>query len=468
MSLSKLSLVRGKLLSQYGGMICGDCYWKIVGNKMIFHIQPQNWSVFCIRSISGGLIQRPATGRNMPGQGLKKYNAKEDKLIEENSAVLRFINKKIEEQKRGAVVFPLLPDYKFYWQLLFWSLVSFATFKMLWPDILEVSMKIKEEPTADPAVRSSAMQSPEIKLYKLLPLRFISRVWGRVNNVQLFQFLRKPILSLYVNTFDVNMDEALIKDLKLYRNLGEFFRRPIDMKFRPIDQKMNVVCPSDGVIMTIGEVQAGTVEQIKGVTYSLQQFLGPLFEEPSHDKWGRKENYEYDFSKAPPEIYQPALMKDPEKNALYYCVIYLGPGDYHRFHSPVQWKVKYRRHFPGNLLSVNPRVAALVKDLFVLNERVVLSGEWAHGFFSMAAVGATNVGCIKIYNDILLRTNRAVFKNGTYFDRHFGEDGSDKNKGELVGEFNLGSTIVLVFEAPKNAKFSFNVGQAVKVGQGLF
>ncbi|VVC44220.1 Hypothetical protein CINCED_3A004668 [Cinara cedri] len=96
--------------------------------------------------------------------------------------------------------------------------------------------------------------------------------------------------------------------------------------------------------------------------------------------------------------YKSKLLHNPE-NELYQLVIYLAPGDYHRFHSPAQWTVKFRRHFQGELLSVNPKIARLLPDLFVLNERAVYIGEWEHGFFSMTAVGATNVGSIRVHSD---------------------------------------------------------------------
>ena len=97
-------------------------------------------------------------------------------------------------------------------------------------------------------------------------------------------------------------------------------------------------------------------------------------------------------------LYEKNILYNPE-NCLYHCVIYLAPGDYHRFHSPTDWEIFFRRHFPGELFSVNPSVAKWLRGLFNLNERVVYYGEWKHGFFSMTAVGATNVGSIKVYMD---------------------------------------------------------------------
>ncbi len=73
-------------------------------------------------------------------------------------------------------------------------------------------------------------------------------------------------------------------------------------------------------------------------------------------------------------------------------VVYLAPGDYHRIHAPAHFSIEHSRHFPGTLFPISPLVARMIPNLFALNERVVLSGQWPHGFFSMTAVGAYNVG----------------------------------------------------------------------------
>ena len=139
--------------------------------------------------------------------------------------------------------------------------------------------------------------------------------------------------------------------------------------------------------------------------YLLEAFLGK-------QTWPKAKLYENtnellllnngNFESAPAEyhaLYEKNILRNPTENCLYHCVIYLAPGDYHRFHSPADWEIFYRRHFPGELFSVNPCVAKWLKGLFNLNERVVYYGEWKYGFFSMTAVGATNVGSIKVYMD---------------------------------------------------------------------
>jgi phosphatidylserine decarboxylase len=198
----------------------------------------------------------------------------------------------------------------------------------------------------------------------------------------------------------------------------------------------------------------------------------------------------------------PASIKTP--TALYYCVIYLAPGDYHRFHSPVSWVVESRRHFAGELYSVSPYLQRTLPGLFTLNERVVLLGRWRWGFFSYTPVGATNVGSIVVNFDRELRTNslttdtaadRAAeeaaargepysgFAEASYTTASRVLGGHALKRGEEMGGFQLGSTIVLVFEAPKGVRpsldegyqggrkggFHWNItqGKKVKVGEAL-
>lgn len=180
---------------------------------------------------------------------------------------------------------------------------------------------------------------------------------------------------------------------------------------------------------------------------------------------------------APKPWYAPSTPEVP--TTLYYCVVYLAPGDYHRFHSPVSWVVESRRHFAGELYSVSPYLQRTLPGLFTLNERVVLLGRWKYGFFSYTPVGATNVGSIVINFDKELRTNslltdtradreaEAAQRRGEVYSGYAEAGyssasrvlgGHPLRKGEEMGGFQLGSTIVLVFEAPKGRRPTFDEG----------
>lgn len=116
------------------------------------------------------------------------------------------------------------------------------------------------------------------------------------------------------------------------------------------------------------------IEQIKGIYFSVDSLLGRNSTSP--------------------------LLNDEKNNQLFQMVIYLSPGDYHRFHSPANWSVQETNHFTGQLFSVSPKMVRMIDDIFVLNERVSILGKWNdNNFFSMTAVGATNVGSVKLSFD---------------------------------------------------------------------
>ena len=101
-------------------------------------------------------------------------------------------------------------------------------------------------------------------------------------------------------------------------------------------------------------------------------------------------------------------------------VVYLAPGDYHRFHSPTTFTANYRRHIPGYLQPVDPRYLKGHKDVLKTNERVNLLGDWEHGFFAMSFVGALNVGSIKLHFDNSLLSNIVNPGKTPFQDKNYG------------------------------------------------
>ena len=287
----------------------------------------------------------------------------------------------------------------------------------------------------------------EIRLYNLLPLRVTSSLWGKINSYELPIWMRSKVYSYYCRTFNCDMSEALESDYRNYKNLNEFFGRRLKPDSRPISKEPGVVSPADGLVLHFGPLEDGRIQGVKGLDYSITSFLG--------------------LKDIIDDNYERHLMRDPEKNQLYNCIIYLAPGDYHRFHSPTNWIVKSRKHFPGRLLSVRPSIVKRLPNILHINERVCYFGDWHHGFFSMTAVGATNVGSIKVYFDEELRTNRRLLWLDNYnsFEHQFDDD-IRLSAGQDFGEFNFGSTIVLIFEAPKGSRIN-NDHKKIKFGQLL-
>ncbi|KAF0312874.1 Phosphatidylserine decarboxylase proenzyme, mitochondrial [Amphibalanus amphitrite] len=315
--------------------------------------------------------------------------------------------------------------------------------------------------TAEGQIDGPVIARPwEVSAYRLLPLRTISRAWGWINSHQLPLWARQPVLGWYVRTFGCKMEEAAEPDLLAYDSLSALFRRELKPGARPVDPHCPLVSPCDGTVLHLGPVDSGRLEQVKGVTYTLNKFLGPSDWETGPQVSAPGDHDEH-------AAYHQRLVTLPG-NSLFHCVIYLAPGDYHRFHSPADWTVRHRRHFPGDLLSVSPLVANWIAGVFCLNERAIYTGKWRHGFFSFAAVGATNVGSIRVYCDETLLTNCRRWRPGVRQDLRLDVEAPHSCvKGAPFGEFNLGSTIVLVFEAPSDFQFSVQPGDPVRMGRPL-
>ncbi|KAG0151486.1 hypothetical protein CROQUDRAFT_712918 [Cronartium quercuum f. sp. fusiforme G11] len=352
----------------------------------------------------------------------------------------------------------------------------------------------------------------QVHVLGALPLRSISRLYGLLNSYTLPVWFRVPGYKLYSWIFGVNLEEAEVQDLREFKSLNEFFLRKLRPGCRPISSNSILVSPADGRIINFGTIEGRRVASVKGMSYSVDALLvGPKTSPAIGAKRSSEESAvadsnfanindisysvdqlmgsgstqsESDVKDVSVKTDQPfkstaKVVMDVAKGELnmtprdghrmFFLVVYLAPGDYHRFHSPADWMVQRRRHFSGELFSVSPWMLGKLADLFVLNERVALLGKWRHGFFSMTPVGATNVGSIMINFDRELRTNTPYrlggFQEAIYDKGVLG--GQVLNKGDEMGGFSLGSTIVLVFEAPERFRFEVKKGDLVKVGQGI-
>lgn len=311
--------------------------------------------------------------------------------------------------------------------------------------------------------------SPDIKaaFLKMVPLRSISRACGFVTAIELPVWLRPIVYRSWARAFHSNINEAA-QPLEEYTSLREFFVRTLKEGSRPVDQDPKcLVSPVDGIILRVGQLKGpgAMIEQVKGFSYSAVSLLGSSSALPISDSQEvLAEQYEqkqvrrnlnqrswWRVSWIAPKVRK----EDPQSpiKGIFYCVLYLGPGEYHRVHAPVDWQVMHRRHFSGRLFPVNERAARTIRNLHVENERVVLEGKWSEGFLAVAAVGASNVGSIELPIEPELKTNRpklSLFHTEPPNERMYGnkDAGLMIKKGQEIAVFNMGSTVVLVFQAP--------------------
>ena len=246
----------------------------------------------------------------------------------------------------------------------------------------------------------------------VLPERMISRLLGHMARTRWPKFILRPALRWYINHFGVDMEEAAWP-LEAYHSFTHFFTRPLRPGLRPLDESPEaVVSPVDGKVYVHGTLEDGTLIHAKGKRYSAASLLG---------------------SKEEAERFVGGS----------FVTIYLSPRDYHRIHSPLSGTGTSFTYLPGKLLPVNPPSVAMFPRLFAENERLVtyIENEKA-GTFAMVKVGATNVGRIVLsYRDYV--TNRWDSPDVTHVELN---PTVEFEKGSEVGMFEMGSTVILLFE----------------------
>ena len=246
-------------------------------------------------------------------------------------------------------------------------------------------------------------------LLYLLPQQLISRLTFRLARAH--SPLKKPVLRWFIRHYQVDMSEAVEPDIDRYGDFNSFFTRALKPELRPVDEANNaVISPVDGTVSQIGSFEQGMLLQAKGHYYTLHDLLGGQHCLTSQFTDGR------------------------------FATLYLSPRDYHRIHMPIHGKLKTMIHIPGRLFSVAPHTTRTIPRLFARNERVVCCFENADTCFAMVLVGAINVSAIETVWHGLVRSNhRPVMAEYDYTDRNI-----ELAKGQEMGRFNLGSTVILI------------------------
>ncbi len=247
----------------------------------------------------------------------------------------------------------------------------------------------------------------------VVPHHLLSTLVGRLADSETNP-LRRRAIRWFARRYRVDMTTAVEPDLGAYPSFNAFFTRALRADARPIRGDDATLCsPCDGAISEFGAIRDGRIVQAKGRDYSLLELLGGDAAVAARFDGG------------------------------HFCTIYLSPRDYHRFHLPCAGTLTSMIHVPGRLFSVNPRTARVVPRLFARNERVVALFDTAIGPVALVAVGAMIVGSVEtVWSGVVTPPTR---RGVAVTDYPGGEHRFAR--GDEIGRFRLGSTIVAVFPA---------------------
>ena len=235
---------------------------------------------------------------------------------------------------------------------------------------------------------------------------FAQQKWGAVTHFVIKAFAKK---------YNVDMNEAKKENFSDYESFNQFFIRELKDDARKINENPTALClPADGRVSQIGHIDDERLLQAKGHFFSLSDLLA-----------GDEE------------------LVDTFKNGEF-ATIYLSPRDYHRVHMPCDATLRKMIYVPGDLFSVNPFLAEHVPNLFARNERVICVFDTAFGPMVQILVGATITASMStVWAGVINPPRTGEVKVWTYQ----GDSAIKLTKGQEMGAFQLGSTVINLFPA---------------------
>lgn len=276
------------------------------------------------------------------------------------------------------------------------------------------------------------MSRATLTFLRLVPRNALSRAVGAATRAPVPEAAHRAAIRWFVRRYRVDVTDAA-RPVEDYETFDAFFTRTLRPGARPVAEGEGVLAsPCDGAVGACGPIEAGRLLQAKGRPYGLAEFLGG---------GGRARDFDGGT----------------------FVTLYLAPFDYHRVHVPVDGRVVEAAHVPGTLWPVNPPSVARIEDLFAVNERVLTFLDTAFGPVCVAMVGATCVGRIEMCYDDL------VSNAGTEGGRRTYDPPRALAKGEELGVFHMGSTVILLFApgAFEAGAVLGEPGRAVRVGEAL-
>lgn len=257
-------------------------------------------------------------------------------------------------------------------------------------------------------------------LLVLLPRNLVSFTLGWLARIELRHPKARKLLKLFVDTFHIDLSEALLP-LEDFASVEAVFTRQLRPDARPILGPM--VSPADGTVSQSGPIAVGMAVQAKGLYYSVPELVYGHHASPSAD-------------------WKPAWA----------ITVYLAPHNYHRVHSPAAGILRQVHYLPGDLWPVNDAYVPFMPRLFAQNERLVFHLDLdGGGSLALVMVGALNVGRIESPFVPGLSTNVPGQRRGQKWQL----PEQAVQAGTELGTFMLGSTVVLIFDDIAAKRFRF-------------
>lgn len=255
----------------------------------------------------------------------------------------------------------------------------------------------------------------KIQLQYATPKHLLSRLVGKFAAARAGWFTQL-FIRWFIKQYRIDMSEAVYENPRDYSTFNEFFTRYLKPELRPLEAAADdqFAHPVDGSVSQLGDIEDGRIFQAKGHDYSLTELLGG-------------------------DVRDGHAFRDGD-----FATIYLAPKDYHRLHMPCDGVLRKMIYVPGDLFSVNPLTVANVPNLFARNERVIAIFEADFGKFAMVLVGATIVASIgTVWAGTVTPPTGPNVHSWDY--PASGDQAIKLRKGEEMGHFKLGSTVVLLF-----------------------
>ena len=267
----------------------------------------------------------------------------------------------------------------------------------------------------------------------LLPKQALTLLAGEIARAR-GGALTTKLIRWFIDRYRVNMAEAANADPAAYATFNDFFTRALTPGARPLAQA-DWLCPVDGAISQFGAIEGDAILQAKGHTYTVQAMVG-----------------------GDADLARPFLSG-------HFATLYLAPKDYHRIHMPRDGTLRRMIHVPGDLFSVNPTTARGVPGLFARNERVVCAFDSERGPWILILVGATIVGSMATVWHGVVNPPRP----GTVRDwRYEGDQAVVLKRGDEMGRFLLGSTVVLLLPPdPLVFNPAWQPEGAIRIGEAM-